>query len=100
MKNVLDSACSIKPESYKADGSMTQRIEPGLKEKILKFLNAPEAGVIGSMPMIDPVTGEIYSRENVIRESDGFAWSSGAIYMFDKYDIKLSDDFINFISKA
>ncbi|MBO4903039.1 MAG: hypothetical protein J5518_09625 [Lachnospiraceae bacterium] len=97
MKGILREGCSIKPDKFKNDGSMSGRVNDQLKKKIIQYLQTPKPGTVGMMPMIDPVTKEVYSRENIIRDSDGYQWSSGVTYMFDKYDILLSDEFMSFM---
>ena len=100
MTSILNENCSIKPELYKNDGSMTRKVSTDIKKKILDFLYAPEPGLIGDMQLIDPITRECYSNENEIRESDGFRWNTAIIYMFEKYDIMLSDKFMNRFIKS
>lgn len=85
---------SFKPGEFKNDDSMVQKLAPELKARILEYLNKPEPGTIGMVKLVDPITGECYSHECILREKDGFEWASSTIYMLDKYDIRLSDAFL------
>ena len=67
------------------------------KSDIIDYLKKPEPGLIGDCSLLDPVTGVCYSHENIIRQADGFQWSSGLIYAFEKYNVMLTDEFMDFI---
>lgn len=97
MRGIIKEGCSIWPDEFKNDSTMTMEISQKLKIAIVKYLKLPAPGLVGDCAMLDPVTGECYSHENIIRQADGFEWSSGAIYAFEKYNIKLSDEFMNFM---
>jgi len=85
---------SFRPGEFKNDDTMVEKLPPELKSRILEYLKKPEPGLIGMVTLKDPVTGKCYSHESIIREKDGFEWSSATIYMFEKYDIRLSEEFL------
>lgn len=93
-KMIVPENMSFRPGEFKNDSSMVEKLPAELKKRILIYLKEPEAGMIGDMPMIDPVTREKYDSTNIIREKDGFGWSSAAIYMLEHYDIRLSKEFL------
>lgn len=93
-KMIFPESTSFRLGEFKNDNSMVEKLPPALKKRILDYLKEPEPGLIGDMPMIDPVTGIRYDSTNIIREKDGFGWSSAAIYMLENYDIRLSDEFL------
>ena len=93
-KMIVPESTSFIRGKFRNDSSMVEKLPDELKRRILTYLKEPEPGTVGDMPMIDPVTGVKYDSTNILREKDGFAWSSAAIYMLEKYDIRLSDDFL------
>ena len=98
MKNevnrIVHPEVSIKKGEFKNDSSMTSKLPSELKTRILNYLREPPAGLIGDVSLIDPVTGKCYNHTSIIREKDGFTWNSAVIYMFENYDIKLSEEFL------
>ena len=93
-KDIIPENISYRPGEFKADSSMVKKLPSELKQRILSYLRAPEPGMVGDMPMIDPVTGKKYDSTNILREKDGFEWSSADIYMLEHYDVRLSEDFL------
>ncbi len=93
-KRVLHPDVTLRQGEFRNDSSMTRKLPEHLKRRILAYLEAPEIGPIGDVRMVDPVTGKCYSHTSLIREKDGFSWSSAVIYMLKHYDVKLSDEFI------
>lgn len=85
---------SFSQGEFKNDDTMVQKLNPKLKKRILEYLKEPDPGTIGMVVLKDPITGKCYSHESIIREKDGFEWSSATIYMFEKYDIRLSKEFL------
>ena len=65
------------------------------KEKILNYLRErTEPGVIEAFYCKDPITGKVISDGSAVYEADGFIWSTGTIHVFEKYDARLSDEFL------
>ena len=94
MKDVVPAWVSFEADEFKNDQTMVKKLPDGLKHKILSYLNEPEPDTVADMPLIDPVTGKVYDRTNILRVKDGFEWSTAEIYMFENYDVILSDDFL------
>lgn len=66
------------------------------KARILKFLcSFNPVSVTGIIS--DFQTGEWTKQENLDFEDGDFYWSSSDIYHFDKYNLKLNDDFIQHV---
>ena len=94
LKDIVEGNVSFRQGEFKNDQSMVKKLPEELKRRILDYLKEPPPGLIGDMPLIDPVTGKRYTSTNIIRSKDGFEWSSSAIYMLEHYDVKLSDGFL------
>ena len=93
-KDVVAEGVSFRQGEFKLDKSMVEKLPSELKSRILDYLKEPPPGLIGDCPLVDPVTGVKYESTNIIREKDGFGWSSAAIYMLEHYDVRLSEDFL------
>lgn len=64
------------------------------KERVLAYLKGFEKCAYTSQPVIDLFTGE---KQNFIADArtDGvYTWYDHEIYHFEKYNLKLNDDFI------
>ena len=94
LKAVVRPEISFRRGEFKNDQTMTQKLPAELKRRILDYLKSAEPGIMGDMPLIDPVTGVVYERTNVLREKDGFEWSTAEIYMIEHYDVALTNDFL------
>ena len=94
MKDVVAAWVSFEADEFKNDKTMIKKLPAELKHKILRYLKEPEPDTVADMPLIDPVTGKTYDRTNILRVKDGFEWSTAEIYMFEHYDVILSDDFL------
>lgn len=98
MKSIISEVVSLKRGQFKPDSYMTDRLPVELKERILDYLTSVPDVLIGDCPLIDPITGERYETTNIVREKDGFVWSTHTIYMIEHYDVKLSEDFLRLFS--
>lgn len=69
------------------------------KDEILSFMRSlPDDGGIAAGYFCDVVTGEeITTIPDCLFECSGFLWDSCDLYHFDKYDLKLSDEFKAFV---
>ena len=94
LKGIVAKNVSFRRGEFRNDSSMVQKLPEELKRRVLQYLKEPPPGLVGDMPMIDPVTGKKYDSTNIIRDRDGFEWSSAAIYMLEHYDVKLSEEFL------
>ena len=94
VKTIISPMVSLRTGQFKPDSYMTEKLPPTLKARILTYLQSVPDIMIGDCPLEDPVTGKIYERSNIIREKDGYTWSSHTIYMLRKYDVKLKEEFL------
>ena len=62
--------------------------------KILWFFKHAEIGPIAMYRLKDPVTGKVYAPCNVCYEKDGYKRGSAVPYLFEKYNIRLNEEFI------
>ena len=79
------------PEDLKAVTSTTPVRN---RKKILEFLKSAEEGTIGFVALKDPITKKAYSTGLVCYEKEGYSWNNGVVYLFEKYNIKLNDEFL------
>lgn len=78
------------------DGLITSAEPLKDKEKILFFLRSfPPVSITGKV--IDAQNGEWTNIDNLDYESGDFYWDSSDIYHFEKYDIKLNDEFVQYV---
>lgn len=68
-----------------------------VKDKIVKYLKKFSECAFTSEPVKDKYTGEIvYDADNA--RSDGeYTWYESEIYHFEKYNLKLDDEFIDYV---
>lgn len=93
MKDIMPDWVSFRIEEFSKE-KMENKLPSELKNRILDYLKAPQPTTVADMPLIDPVTGKLYTRTNVLREKDGFEWSTAEIYMFEHYNVVLTDEFM------
>lgn len=90
MKNIFDVI--LNSDSFK-----TSEREPApMKEILLKFLKNGKVTSIGGI-VIDFNDGKWTGIESLDYESGEFYWDSSDIYHFEKYDVKLNDDFVQYV---
>lgn len=67
------------------------------KEKILAFMRGFPHSAFTSQPVFDVFTGEeVGAADNQI--TDGvYIWYESWVYHFEKYNLKLNDDFIQYV---
>lgn len=70
------------------------------KEQILKYLKSVPWAAFTSQPVIDKITGEqIIDADNA--RSDGvWHWYESEIHYFEKYNLRLKPEFIEYIKKG
>ena len=68
------------------------------KAKVLEYLKSVEAFQATTYTFKDPVDGSVLTNENVAFSDKGFIWSNVAIMLFEKYNVKLNDDFLKMFS--
>ena len=94
MKSIVSEDVILERGLFKPDSYMTDRLPEELKERFQGYLTSVPDVLVGDCTLRDPVTGKRYETTNIIREKDGYIWSTHTIYMFKHYDIKLSDEFL------
>lgn len=57
-----------------------------------------EEGPVGGL-VTDSFTGEWLNLEDVWYSKDGFCWGTAEIYHFDKYNLPLKQEFIDYVLK-
>lgn len=93
MKDIMPDWVSFRIGEF-SNEIMVDKLPSELKDRILDYLKTPQPTTVADMPLIDPVTGKLYTRTNVLREKDGFEWSTAEIYMFEHYNVILTDEFM------
>ena len=93
-KDIVMKGISFRRGEFKLNNSTVEKLPQELKKRILAYLKSPPLGTMCGKTMIDPITGECYGMTNILREKDGFEWSTPEIYMFEHYDIRLSEEFL------
>ena len=67
------------------------------KNKVLQYLKSFNADCAAGMSLVDEVTGETL-KSGVNGYNDGeYFWDTRHIYHFEKYNMKLNDDFIKYV---
>lgn len=67
------------------------------KNEILKYMKSLSPSIFTSAPVIDIFTDkEIKSADNGYSDSE-YIWRESEIYYFEKYNLKLNDDFIKYV---
>ena len=65
------------------------------RDKILSFLKQQDDNsILSPRTFIDPITNKIAVCPIESHEINGFVWSNITTYLFEKYNIKLNDDFV------
>lgn len=95
MLNVLNKPLSKMTDSELKSNISNQEIPN--KEIILKYMQSFDKCAFTSQPVIDRVTGEKFNCANDARTDGIYRWYEYEIYHFEKYNLKLNDDFIQHI---
>ena len=64
------------------------------KEKILKYLRSGTRGAVAAGYAKDVLTGDKIDGELCCYTDGKYAWRSDTVYYFEKYNIKLPEEFI------
>lgn len=67
------------------------------KERILRYLKSGKTKFISPSAIVDIFTGKTVNIELCIYTDGAYAWSSETMYYFEKYNLKLNQDFIDFV---
>ena len=90
MNNIFD--LPLNQENYK----QIEKHKSEHKEQVLAYLKNGELASIGGL-VTDFGTGEWTNIENLDYENGEFYWCTSDIYHFEKYDLKLRDDFVRYV---
>lgn len=73
-------------------------VAPAWKKEILNYLKSFGVSAYTSQPVYDILTGEeVFSADNA--HTDGvYTWYESEIYYFETYNLKLSKEFIEYVS--
>lgn len=75
--------------------NITTKEEIKNKSEVLSYLKTvTEPTMIAPKILRDAITNETYSLGHSIYEYNGFIWNTMIIYYFEKYNLKLSNDFL------
>ena len=73
---------------------ITEVLPKKVKQNILEYLKTQVTPyLIGAFYVKDPLTDRVIAEGNSIYENNGYTWSTEMIYLFEKYNIKLDDEF-------
>ena len=67
------------------------------KEKILSYMKSFLPSAYTSEPVSDRITGKIVADADNQKTDGEFVWYVSWIYHFEKYNIKLSDEFVQYV---
>lgn len=67
------------------------------KEKILAYMKQFPCSAFTSEPVFDRYTGDKVVEADNQRTDGEYIWYESWIYYFDKYNLKLNDDFIEYV---
>ena len=70
---------------------------PEFKETVIEYLKSFKPSSIAPTIAYDLISGEKLNITLYCSHDDLYYWRSDVIYYFEKYNLKLSDDFINYV---
>ena len=71
-----------------------ERIED--KEKVLSFLKSFEPKAVAAGHFEDEITGDVVNTDWLSYSSGSFSWTTADIYHFEKYDLELKPEFVEY----
>ena len=95
MKSILYCNKWIREEEFRDNTDKYVTINPiENEEKILEHLKQTEKGPMCSQPVKDPFTKKIIYPYTCEYEEGEYGWYNLYIYLFEKYNLRLDDNFI------
>ena len=92
---------SYKETSENSNGTSVKdfiKIPCAEKNKVLAYFERyAEFYTILTCPATDFITGEIMNESIKCFEDGEYCWTNQEVYLFKKYDLKLNDDFIEYV---
>lgn len=67
------------------------------KNNVLLYMKSIKPNCAADMILIDGITGESIKSEVLGYEDDIYYWDTRHIYHFEKYNLKLDDEFIRYV---
>lgn len=68
------------------------------KHKIIAYLNSFDDDAFTSQPVYDIFSGERVSDADNAKTDGVYTWYQSEIYHFEKYDLQLNEEFINYLT--
>lgn len=98
-KRIVDSEIAYYDPQFKnIFNEITSEYPMQGKGKILLFFKRNNKfKYYGMFQPKDPITGKSIGELQDVFEKDGFHWTALDVYMFKKYNIKLTDEFVNYV---
>ena len=96
----MKSICNYKEFDKTSSKSILDNVSetvPEYKETVIKHLKFYKPSSIAPAIVYDLITGEKLDVTLYCSHDDFFYWRSDMIYYFEKYNLKLNDDFINYV---
>ena len=81
-------------DSFPSISDFVSNNEMENKTVILDYLRKGKVTAASPARMVDVINGEKIDGSLKMLEDDKYAWRSDLIYYFEKYNLKLDDDFI------
>lgn len=69
------------------------------KDLVLRYLKSGKKGAVAPAKIKDVITKEYIDIELCCYTDGYYAWRSDLIYYVDKYNLKLQDNFVNYIKQ-
>ena len=91
--------CNIDLDEARQDVFMQFCSDSPIKDKvrIIDHLRKTPISAFTSAPVVDVLTGEIVGESDNARSDGIYTWYESEIYHFEKYNLKLNDDFIEYV---
>lgn len=97
MKHVFTRICKISKDKFKELISKTEITD---KNTLLDYMRKTPETAFTSQPVYDKMTGDKVSDADNMHDDGEYYWFEEDIYHFEKYNIKLSDEFIDHVLRV
>lgn len=91
MKNIIKTPYT----GMSKDKLLVCRLNGNRKARIMRYLRRGNLGIVGDCEVCDPFTKKVLTRTSEQFVKDGFEWWTLDIYMFEKYDVELTEEFLS-----
>lgn len=95
MANTLARGVTIEKSEFKKN-VLAFTTEKPIKEKsaVLSYMKRFAPAYVSAILCKDPITDRVFAQELDIYIHDEYQWNNAVIYLFEKYNLRLADDFI------